>query len=344
MYSNIFRPLLMLAILMSLLACSAEGSTEEEKETDNPEQAEDTYNYIALRSDGTLFTIGDHSGTVIQAGKIPGIEFNTFFNSVTSSNSKIFIYEHRFDPPRGILYVWDKQTNKTESAVLEYPEEFGENTALMSLDWDEENQNLVGITREDIENSSNYKPIKVVRINPVNLEMTISPDIDLFTEGYANVFSTSLVNQKLYAVTTKDSRWDPDLLEINLNQNSFKALPRTGAETGFSNLGNSGDANTIFGFSPVANSGYMAEARPVIYDIISGTFEELSEVPRISVLNFSHKTFYNEAGKEYAELVGSDGKIQLFKYQPEKRDYQLIEIPNPQNLSTLLTIIGVKEI
>lgn len=344
MSSRILKPLLVLTLFVSLISCSQDESPEEEKGPENPEQVADTFNYIALRNDGILFSIGDKTGKVDQVGRIPGIEFNTIFNSVTSSSSKIYIYEHRFDPPQGTLYVWDKGTGKTTSAILDYPEEFGVNTALISLDWNEQNQNLVAITREDIEISSNYKPIRIITINPENFEITTSSEIDLSTEGYANVYSTSLVGQKLYAVALKDSNWDPDLLEIELEQDSFEVLQVLGSDTGITNIGNSGDMKTLFGFSPVANSEFMAEARPVFYNIPSETITELSEVPRFSVLNFSHKTFYNEEGKEFAALVGANNKINVFRYQPSTDSYHMTEIPNPEKLSTLISIIGVRQI
>lgn len=344
MSSKLSRLLLMSALLVSLFSCSGEDSPQEQPEPENPEQIADTYNYIALRNDGVLFSIGNNTGKVMQMGSIPGIEFNTTFNSVTSSGTKIFIYEHRFDPPRGILYAWDKQTGKTTSAELDYPEEFGENTALMSLDWDEEDQNLVGITREDIELSSNYKPIKIVRIDPDDFGMSVSGDLDLSTEGYSNVYSTSLEGQKLYAVTLKSSEWDPALLEIDLDEDIFEVLPVSGSGTGITNLGNDGEANTLFGFSPVANSNLMAEVKPVTYNITSGTMTEVSGIPRISTFNFSHKTFYNEEGEEFAELVGGNNRIHLFRYDPSTGDNQLVEIANPENLSTLISIIGVRKI
>ena len=344
MSSRISRSLLMLSLLVSLFACSQDESPEEEKLPETPDQAADSFHYIALKNNGILFSIGDNTGKVEQIGSIPGIEFNTLFNSVTSSGTKTFIYEHRFDPPRGTLYVWDKKTGKTESAILNFPEEFGVNTALMSLDWDQENQNLIGITREDLESSTNYKPIKIVRINPESFEVVTSSDIDLQTEGYGNVYSTSLVGQKLYAVALEDTRLDPDLLEIDLEQDVLRVLPVSGSGAGITNIGNNGNQNNLFGFSPVVNSKYMAEVRPVVYDITSGTINELYEVPRISSLGFSHKTYYNEEGDEFAELVGANNKIQLFKYNPSTGDYQLTELSKSENLSTLISIVGVRKI
>ncbi|WP_029038448.1 hypothetical protein [Salinimicrobium xinjiangense] len=332
MQLKISKPLLMLALLLSLFSCSEDEVTPEEKGTEKPEEVMDSYNYIALRNDGTLFSIGDQTGKVSMLGKIPGVEFNVMFNSITSSSSKIYIYEHYFDPPRGVLYAWDKLTANTRSAVLDFPAEFGDNTALISLDWDEENQNLVGITREDIEQSGNNKPIKVVRIDPENFEITTTPDIDLATEAYTNVYSTSLVGQKLYAVGFRGSQWNPNLLEIDLDQNSFKVVPVSGIDTGFTNLGNSGSANSIFGFSPVANSDYMAEVRPVTYNIQTGTIRELEDTPRISALNFSHKTFFNSDAGEFAELVGSGGKIHLFKFKPSSGNFEITEIVSPDIL------------
>ncbi|MDT0687711.1 hypothetical protein [Autumnicola psychrophila] len=334
------RPLLIMVLLASFFSCSEDESPEE---TEGSEIV-DTYSYLALRNDGTLFTIGNNSGKVVEMGNIPGIEFNTMFNAVTSSGSENFIYEHRFDPPRGIIYAWEKRSGETRSAILDYPEQFGDNTALLSLDWDEENQNLVGITRENMEQSNHQKPIMVVSINPENFEITTG-EIDLSTKGYENIYSTSLIRQKLYVVASKTERvTEADLLEIELDQNSVEVLPRQGIATGFTNIGNSGGTTTLFGFSPVANSSYMAEVRPVIYNIETGTVTEVSEVPRISSLNFAHKTFYNGEGKEFVELVGANNSINLLKYNPSTGDQELIKLQNADDLSSLISIIAVREL
>jgi hypothetical protein len=338
------RPVLLLALIVSLFSCSEDEAPSETGGSETPVQAEDIFNYIALRNDGTLIAIGDKTGKVVQTGKIPGIDFNTLFNSVTSSASETFIYEHRFDPPRGILYVWDKQSGETTSTIIDFPQEFGENTALLSLDWDKDNQNLVGITRENMEQSNHQKPIKVVRINPENFQIT-SQDIDLNPEGYGNIFSTSLVGQKLYVVASKTERViNADLLEINLNQNSIKVLPLTGAETNILNLGNGGDPNQLFGFSPVANSNFMAEVRPVVYNLQTETISEVAGVPRISALNFAHKTFYNKEQGTFAALMGANNTTNLIKYTPSTGNFELIAIPNPDGLSSLISIIGVEKL
>ncbi len=345
MFSKIFRSLLMSALLVFLFSCSEEDSSaEEENPSETPEEAVDSFNYIALQNDGTLYTIGNNTGQVTQTGRIPGIEFNTIFNSVTSSGSKIFIYEHRFNPPKGILYIYDKQSGKTVSAILDFPEKFGENTALMSLDWDEESKNLVGITREDLDLPTSVKPVKVVRIEPDTFKVTTTSEVDLHSMGYSNVYSTSLIGQKLYAVTLKNSNWDPDLLEIDLENDAVEILPVTGREAGITNLGYSGNGHTLFGFSPVPNSNLMAEVRPVTFNVQDSTVKEISKVPRISTLNFAHKTFYNKEAKEFAELIGADNKKHLFKYRPSTGEYEMIEIPDPNSIFSVVNIIGVTEL
>ena len=224
--------------------------------------------------------------------------------------------------------------------MLNFPEEFGENTSLISLDWDEPNINLMGITREDLESSSNFKPIRIVRINPDNLTVATAGALDLSTEGYANVFSTKQVGQQLYATILKGSAWAPYLLEINLEADNYKVLPVTGSGNGITNLGNSGSTTHLFGFSPVPNSSTMAQVRPVVYDVQKWTAQDLSAVPVMSALGINLKTFYNKEAGEFVALVGSNNKIQLFKYQPATGDFELTEITNPENLSTLINIIG----
>ncbi|UZH54213.1 hypothetical protein JRG66_09400 [Salinimicrobium tongyeongense] len=343
---KIFRSLLLSAFLVLFISCSEEESSAEKENLPEPpaESLVDTYNYIVLKNDGTLYTIGNKTGKVTQTGRIPGIEFNTIFNSVTSAGSKIFIYEHRFDPPAGTLYSYDSQSGKTVSAVLDFPEEFGENTALMSLDWDEENENLLGITQEDLESTTSFKPIKVVKINPESFAVATASEVDLHALGYSNVMSTSLIGQKIYAVSLKGSNWQPHLLEIDPVNNKVEVLEVQGRDLGITNLGNNGSANSLFGFSPVPNSDIMAEVRPVTFNIQDGTTTEISKVQRISALSFSHKTFYNKEAKEFAALVASDKKLYLFSYKPSTGAYQMLEVQKPENLFSLVSIVGVKKI
>ncbi|NJW53120.1 hypothetical protein [Salinimicrobium oceani] len=316
----------------------------EPEEPEIPEQIEDEFHYIALRNDGTLFSIGDQTGKVSVTGKIPGIEFNTLFNSVTTSSSKTFIYEHYFDPPRGIIYVFEPSTETTTSVTLEFPEEFVQNTALVSLDWDEDRQNLLGFARQNFEEANNQQAFKLVRIDPENFKIT-TLEIDLYAQGYENVFSTTLINQKLYAVASKNDKWtSADLLEIDLEQKTINALPKNGITTSLINIGSGNDLTKIFGFTPVANSNLMAEVRPVIYNLNDKTSSELTAVPRISTLNPAHKTFFHQEKGEFVELVGADNTKSIFTYQPSTGDYSLLKTKSPNDLSSLVSIIGAVKI
>lgn len=330
--------LFMFGLLLN--ACSESDSPDE---IDIPETpvVEDTHQYVILRNDGSLFNIGNKTGQVSPGGEVPGIEFNVIFNAVTASANKVFIYEARFDPPTGVLHVLDKTSGQTESVVLEFPEEFGSNPGLVSLDWDQSNQNLVGIVRQEMDQPTPGLPLKVVRLDPETFSFQVYATLDLNSAGYENVFSSQLKDQKLYVSASMKADYIPsDLLEIDLTQETFKVLSQDQTSPGMLNLGSEPGSGTLYGFEPQLNSGTMAAVRPLVYDIGSQQATELSGIPDFSVVNFAHKMFYDGENRELIDLVAKDG-FSVYRYNLSDQQHELIPIQNPQDLSSLAAIIDV---
>lgn len=224
---------------------------------------------------------------------------------------------------------------------LEFPEEFSNIPGLMALDWDESQDNLVGIIRHEFDLPSIDKPVKIVRIDPVTFEMTVFENLDLNSMGYRNVFSSQLIGQKLYVTASKNSELIPsDLLEINLTDKTFRVFAQDNLDNGLLNLGKIPGTNKLLGFSPQLNSGYTGTVKPYIYDIDSESLGDLASIPRISAIHFAHKTFVNPYNDFMISLIGQNG-YNLFSFDYSSNDFDIIPIVNPDDLSTMVVIIDV---
>lgn len=335
-------PILCFLIAIFSFSCS----TDSDSDTKEPEipVVNDQYNYIALRNDGTLFSIGDNSGIVTSIGKVPGLEFNTIFNTVTSSPTHTYIYEAWFDPIEGRIFKLNKETYQSEKIILNFPEEFGDNPGIMAMDWDETNQELIGVVRQEFDVPSFGGPIKIVRINPVTFEFTVLQNINLNTQGYKEVYSSQLIGQKLYLSASKDNKVDhTDLLEIDLNEKTFKLLPQEDTETGLLNLGYIPGTQKLFGFAPILNSSYMGAVRPYVYNINDEEMEEISTASNISAIQFAHKTFYNSQIDKFIGLIAKEG-FSLYSFDPNTNKFSFSSIENPEDLSTMIAIISVEKL
>lgn len=335
------RNFLLLLLGIILFSCSKDSESPTRKEEPKEPVAQDNYQYLALRNDGQLFIIGDQSGVVEPAGSISGLDFNTVFNTVTSSSENTYIYESWFDPPQARLFIRNRNTGNSEMVELEFPEEFGNVPGFMSLDWDPNQENLVGIIRQEFDTPSIDKPLKVARIDPYTFNITVLDDLDLNSLGYRNVFSSQLIDQKLYVSVSKNSELiDADLLEIDLSNKTIKFLSQESIQTGLLNLGKVPGTNKLLGFAPQLNSSYAGEAKPYIYDIETEQLALLETVPRISGIHFGHKTFVNPYTEEMISIIGKDG-YSLFIYDHSNNDFEITSITNPEDLSTMIAIIDV---
>ncbi len=324
-----------------LYSCSTDSDPAPEEEEPEETIVQDDYQYVALRNDGKLFTIGDQTGVVEDAGSINGLEFNTVFNSVTSSSDYTYIYEAWFDPPQARLFIRNCNNGTSEMVELEFPEEFGNVPGFMSLDWDATQENLVGIIREEFDIPSLDKPIKIARIDPETYEISVLENLDLNALGYRNVFSSQIIGQKLYVSASKNSDLiDADLLEIDLTEKTIKVLPQESINAGLLNLGRIPETNTLLGFAPQLNTGYAGAVKPYLYDIDTEQLDLLEAVPRISGIHFAHKTFVNPHSGEMVSLIGKEG-YNLFKYDHSNTDFEITPITNPEDLSTMIAIIDV---
>ena len=346
MQSNFLKVLSLYLTFVFLFSCSNDGGENSDdmgnipEETDNP-VIKDDYNYIALRNDGNLFTIGSKSGKVTNTGQIDGLEFNTVFNTITSSSTNTYIYEPWFDPVEGRLFIRDRNSGVTEKVILDFPEAFGDNPGFISLDWDENHQNLVGIVKQEFDSGPINLPLNVVRLDPETFEFSVYQDLDLNSAGYVNISASQLIEQKLYVSASKGSDFiHNDLLEIDLTAGTFTVLPQEGMETGIITFGSSPNSSKLIAFAPQLNTSYTGTVRPYVYNLLSREVEEISSIPRIYILQLSYKPFYNPYNGELVTLLGRD-EVSIFNYNLSDGKYAFVPVANPEDLSSLIAIIDV---
>lgn len=261
-------------------------------------------------------------------------------NAVTSSGEKIYINEHLFDPFQSRIIEYDTETEKSLVHNLELPVEvFGENAGLLSLDWDENNERLIAIVREEIEYQFNGKS-RVAEINPETMEVT-SLNIEI---AFNLSHSTALIDQKLYVLSSNQTDFrDAQMLEIDLEAKSLSEFSFSSEAANFAGaLGSSGSTGYLFGFSPVSSS-HMGEALPVIIDPSGGESISITDLPRISIRHLVRKSFYNSLSGEFVDLVYSSGE-NLFKLDLSDEVASLVDLGDIDDFSTTTIIVEVREL
>lgn len=331
----------LILVLLLIYSCSENTGFEKEPEEEK-EHVEDDYAYLVLENTGKLHTIGDKTGIVSTVGEIEGLKFNTVFNSVTSSSTKIYIYEAQFDPPRGNLFILDRENLTSEMVVLDFPEEFGDNPGLQSLDWMESNGKLIGVVRPDFDLPTTQGPIKLVEINPENFEIKSFNGLNFYTEGYQNFYSSTLRNEELYISASKNGDFlNNDFLRINLNELSYEVLPQGTIETGILSIGGNASINEIFVFAPLLNTGRGNASKPYLFDIDSNELTEIVNFPEVSEINLVDKIFYNPFNNGFVNIIGYNSGISLMIYKAGNDETEYVNISNPELLSSGTGIIDV---
>lgn len=336
-----FSRLLTALVVIIFTSCSPD-EVQKEPGIPAPAEAVDTYNYVVLRNDGQLFEIGNRSGRVTAGSTIPGLEFNALFNGIASSATKIYIYEHEFDPFRGYIHVYDRMTKKTEVKALELSEEiFGEAPALISLEWNEADQSLIAIVKEDLENNNNLTG-KVARIDPVSFEVNFI-DVE-FEKGY--IKSAVYSDGKIYAsaLSSSTGRTADDFFAIDVKDKTVAALDFADMDLPPLRLSKSPEGNTLFGFLPVRNSSFASAARPVLLNMNTREITPLLPEEVIGLQNDNGKSFYNSETKEHVEIITSETYMGLFQYNKDTGEPLITKIEVPNNMSSLIQIIDARKL
>lgn len=334
-----------IALTLLFVSCSKENSDSEVSE--NPEEPgveiEDTYKYLALRANGSLYEIGNKTGKVSGVSSISEMQgnLNMIPSAVTASDEKIFIYEHLFDPFQGRILVMDKETKSVEVYVLDFPVEiYGENAGLNSLDWDPQEGNLVGIVKDEMDYNNNNTS-RVVRIDPETMVL----DYEEISFEHNITLSTSLLGHKLYALSSNSGDLEhSELLEIDLNTKNVGKLEISESGLFMGNLANNGDDNFLFGLLPVRGSSYMAEMEAFKLNLSNNEFEALPEISRFSGHHFARKSFYNKVSNDFAELILKDNGDELLQYNYQEEEISTIELTGAEDFDTSVIIIDYVEI
>ncbi|MFD2588804.1 hypothetical protein ACFSQJ_17895 [Croceitalea marina] len=337
---TLLKIFLFLSVLFSITLCTNSSNSDENQEQiidddsasqdgENQNPVSDDFSYVILKrgsSDGNalLYEIGNNSGKVKDAGNIVGVGFNIIFNAVTSSSSKVFIYEQNFDPFEGYIHSFDKTTGEVIKTTLEIDKEaFGNSPGLVSMDWDSNRGVLIAIINSEIEFPSGFS--KVVEINPVSFEIT---DLDINLGEFFTTISTTIKNSKLYVSVVEEfenSRFK-DFVEIDILNKAFTSLDLENREGALIQLASTNSDNLFFGYSLVFGTQRGNATEPFSLNIENSNYENL--LPNIETSNFNNgvKSYFANNQNIIASLTGADGKDLLLQYSIEFNNTDLIEL------------------
>lgn len=329
---------LFVIFMVLLLNSSCSSESDEPEPMEEPEVIVDTHSFIALRNDGQLFEIGSESGRVIKTKKVNGVVFNTNFNSLTASTNTRIFYEQIYDPVQGFLYVLNQEGDLFRRVPIELPEAvFGPVAGIVSLDWYETGQELLGFVKDYIDNDQGS--FRLVGVNIETFNVTDYGEI----EDLQGIRSTTLVGTNLYISSISNSYPLGFRFQVfNVIDKSLTTLPVPDANTPPILLSNNTEDNNLFGFIRRENSNIIQAADPIIY---SADFQSYEIVPLdvdIALINVFGKSFYDSKRNQHITLVATLEFYALLKYNIITHEVTLTPLKDYDELSSLIGIIDVK--
>lgn len=309
----------------------------------------DTYTYIAIKNDGTIFEIGDETGEVRKVGKIPEITFNINFNTVTSSGNITYMYEMMPEMMpgdgtttgfRGQLCELNTNTLSSKCTILDFSNNvFPKFAGLIALDWDQENERLVGVVT-DIVSASKGNPNYLVHIDPETLEITYNGI--QFVQDFIN--STCLIGNTYYISSRYDTfNNQPIFNTLDLSIGTQNTINTSSLDSPPFLLSKNKDSKKLFGLVWEFNTGYTNATIPITFDNVSQKIEKLTSPTRISFKQQSGKSFFNANSDEQIALVDSEIGEGLLRYNFQAKTLKMVSLsPLDTELSSLVAIINVK--
>lgn len=314
-------------LIIGSFSCSKDSENLEKDNEGN--EIENTANYLVLRNTGTdsggsLFLLGNNNGSVKKFGDLPSIGFNIYFNSVTTASSKIYIYEQNFDPLEGYIHVYDKATGTTIKNTISLPSEtYGNSAGLISMDWSEEKGKLIAIVKSEANLSVGTS--RIVEINPETFQVQ---NLNIELEQNVLSISTTLKKNKLYIsiIDEIDNSRFKDLIEVNLNQGTYKSLDLKGMDGALYQIASNNTDNMIFGYSVLFGTGRANATEPFIVNLDNGEYIKLLPEFEFGTINAGVKTYYDNASGKLFSLTNASGKECILEYSIKSQEVKLIEI------------------
>ncbi|WP_026812389.1 hypothetical protein [Arenibacter certesii] len=332
-YAKLFFTGLLAFVLNT--SCSSDGN---EIRNEEPQQIVDTHKFIALRNDGQLFEIGAESGKVTQSNKISGVVFNTIFNTLTTSTNTWWFYEQIYGPIQGFLYIKNRDEASSKRIPIELPEAvYGPSAGVISLDWYEDGQTLIGVVKDNIEAAHGI--YRLIEINIETFEVTNYGEI----EDLQVMQSTTLVDSNLYI--SSFSKANPEGFQfqvLNIIDKNLRTMniPNTIAPPIL--LSHNTEENELFGFIRRADTNVIQAAYPIIFNPSLETYERLPLDIDISLINVFGKSYYDIKRKQHVALVATKEFYALLKHSVKTGKTTLIPLHDYGDLSSLINIIDVK--
>lgn len=322
--------------LIWMQSCASDGNEPEPVE--EPGVIADTHTYIALRNDGQLFEIGGDSGEVSPSDKVPGVVFNTVFNTVTSSETATYFFEQTFEESQGVIFEKKRGENTSRRALLEFPEaEYGALAGLVSLDWSESRNELIGIVKDEI--TIEPGTFRLIGIDPDTFQITNYGILG----ALPGIRSTVLAGSNLYISALSNAYPSGYSLHVlNIENNGLNTLAFPNASYPPLQLSYiKGDAK-LFGFIRQDNNNLIGAVRPVVYDADSESYVVLPLDENIALVNEFGKSYYDAQRNQHVALVATQGFFALLKYNPVTQQTTLKPLRVYGELSSLIGIIDVR--
>lgn len=221
---------------------------------------------------------------------------------------------------------------------IELPEAvFGPVAGIVSLDWYETGQELLGFVKDYIDNDQGS--FRLVGVNIETFNVTDYGEI----EDLQGIRSTTLVGTNLYISSISNSYPLGFRFQVfNVIDKSLTTLPVPDANTPPILLSNNTEDNNLFGFIRRENSKIIQAADPIIY---SADFQSYEIVPLdvdIALINVFGKSFYDSKRNQHITLVATLEFYALLKYNIITDEVTLTPLKDYDELSSLIGIIDVK--
>ena len=326
---------ILIVFCLSFISCSTNDPSPVPVE---PEVVlEDAYNYLVLRHDGQMFEIGDKTGKIKTINKIPNIDLLNM-NSVTTSSTKLYFYEHKFPPLQPVIYEYDFQTKSSRSHNIVFSElEFGPFAGLETMEWDAGRKGFIAIVRANY-GENRPDPGRLAFINAETFKVS-SLNIDV-PQKY--IMGTLIRGNEIFASSyrSNSSEYVSDFFKINLQTGLMTNIEVDGMTIAPIHLSQNPGKNTLFGFLPVHGSSYMGASKPVVFDPETGIVKQLFPNEVIGNYNRSGRSFFNSQNKEHVDLITSPDYLALFRYNSDTQEVVITKLPHPNDLGTENTIVA----
>ena len=334
-----------------ILALFIFGCTQDEIEPIQPTTGsviKNTFTYVALRNDGTIFEIGDETGEIKKVGKVPETVFNVDFNTITSDGNNTYFYEQLPEVIsddvlqsgfKGQLCRLNTDTLESNCAIVDFADPiFPKFPMLIAMDWNVQQKILIGLVT-DTNQFYQEHTIYVVNIDPVTFEISYTG----IQFEYGFISSTCLVENTYFLSHPIETFGNKSVFNaLDLSNGTVKSIKTYNIESSPFLLSYNEEMNTLFGLSLKSNTGFLNASTSIRYEIDKEQIELIDPTHRISFSQIAGKSYFNDSSNEHIALT-SDVTEGLLRYDAEANILKFVPLATIDNdLSSFIAIINKK--